>query len=200
MTNFRYGVVIDLRKCIGCHTCSVACKRENEVPLGVWRSWVKQVEKGQYPYVRKSFLPLLCNNCASPICVTVCPVKASYQRPDGVVLVDPHRCIGCRYCMAACPYDMRYINPLTPIVQKCQWCVHRLDRGLKPACVAACPTNARYIGNIHDPQSEVYRLIQSNAVMVMKPDMNTHPMVYYINADQLTMETRGGARWKRVHE
>jgi tetrathionate reductase subunit B len=102
--------------------------------------------------------------------------------------------------MAACPYDMRYINPLTPIVQKCHWCAPRLDRGLKPACVEACPTAARYIGNTLDPQSEVYRLIQSNAVMVMKPEMNTHPMVYYINADQLTMETRGGARWKRVHE
>ena len=89
MSNIRYGFVIDLRKCIGCHTCSVACKRENAVPLGVWRSWVKQVEKGTYPYIRKSFLPLLCNNCESPICVTVCPVKASYQRKDGIAMVDP---------------------------------------------------------------------------------------------------------------
>jgi tetrathionate reductase subunit B len=178
----------------------VACKRENNVPLGVWRSWVKQVEKGSYPYVRKAFLPLLCNNCESPICVTVCPVKASYQREDGLTLVDPHRCIGCRYCMAACPYDVRYINPLLPIVQKCDWCVHRLDQGLRPACVEACPTNARYIGNVRDPQSEIYRLIHSNPVMVMKPEMNTSPMVYYINADQLAMDARGGARWKKVHE
>jgi tetrathionate reductase subunit B len=102
--------------------------------------------------------------------------------------------------MAACPYDMRYINPLMPIVEKCHWCVHRLDRGLQPACVEACPTNARHIGDTRDPQGEIYRLIQSNPVMVMKPEMNTHPMVYYINADQITMDARGGALWKKVHE
>ena len=183
MANVRYGVIVDLRKCIGCHTCSVACKRENNVPLGVWRSWVKQIEKGSYPHVRKAYLPLLCNNCENPICVTVCPVKASYQRPDGIVMVDPHRCIGCRYCMAACPYDMRYVNPLTPIVQKCCWCDHRVDQGLKPACVQACPTQARIFGDLNDPNGEMVRILAGNPVQVNKPEMGTYPKVFYIEAD-----------------
>jgi len=200
MAKVRYAMVVDLRKCIGCHTCSVACKSENHVPLGGWRTWVKQVERGEYPRVMGTFLPLLCNNCDNPPCVHVCPVQASYRRPDGIVMVNPHRCIGCRMCMSACPYDMRYVNPLMPIVQKCHFCAHRLDKGLKPACVEACPTLALIIGNIHDPKSEVSRLILDNAFMVMKPEMNTHPMVYYINADLVTMEARGGAPWKRVHE
>ena len=183
MTQVRYGMVIDLRKCIGCHTCSVACKRENAVPLGVWRSWVKQIEKGRYPHVRKSFLPLLCNNCENPICVTVCPVRASYQRKDGIVLVDPHRCIGCRYCMAVCPYDARYINPRVNIVEKCYWCFHRVDQGMKPACVEACPPGARIFGDLNDPDQEVGRLLATNPVQVIKPEMGTYPKVFYIEAD-----------------
>jgi len=183
MAHVRYGMVIDLRKCIGCHTCSVACKRENAVPLGVWRSWVKQIEKGRYPYVRKSFLPLLCNNCENPICVTVCPVKASYQRKDGIVLVDPHRCIGCRYCMAVCPYDARYINPRVNIVEKCYWCFHLVDQGMKPACVDACPPQARIFGDLNDPNQELGKLLATNPVQVIKPEMGTYPKVFYIEAD-----------------
>ncbi len=190
MADVRYGMVIDLRKCLGCHTCSVACKQENAVPLGVWRSWVKQVEKGRYPYVRKSFLPLLCNNCENPICVTVCPVKASYRRKDGIVLVDPHRCIGCRYCMAVCPYDARYVNPRVNIVEKCYWCEHRVDQGLKPACVQACPTGARVFGNLNDHASEIARLLASNPIQVIKPEMGTYPRVFYIEADLDALKTR----------
>jgi len=189
MANVRYGMVIDLRKCIGCHTCSVACKSENSVPLGVWRSWVKQIEKGRYPNVRKSFLPLLCNNCENPICVTVCPVKASYRREDGIVLVDPHRCIGCRYCMAVCPYDARYVNPLVNIVEKCYWCDHLVDRGLKPACVQACPTQARIFGDINDHNAEIGRLLATSPVQVIKPEMGTNPKVFYIEADLDAMKT-----------
>ena len=189
MTSVRYGFVIDLRKCIGCHTCSVACKRENTVPLGVWRSWVKQVEKGSYPYIRKSFLPLLCNNCENPICVTVCPVKASYRRKDGIVLVDPHRCIGCRYCMAVCPYDARYVNPRVNIVEKCYWCEHLIDQGMKPACVDACPTQARIFGDINDHNNEVVKLLATNPVQVIKPEMGTYPKVFYIGADLEAMKT-----------
>jgi tetrathionate reductase subunit B len=176
-------MVIDLKRCIGCHTCSVACKRENAVPLGVWRSWVKQIEKGRYPHVRKSFLPLLCNNCENPICVTVCPVRASYQRKDGIVLVDPHRCIGCRYCMAVCPYDARYINPRVNIVEKCYWCFHRVDQGIKPACVEACPPHARIFGDLNDPNQELAKLLATNPVQVIKPEMGTYPKVFYIEAD-----------------
>ena len=189
MAQVRYGMVIDLRKCLGCHTCSVACKQENAVPLGVWRSWVKQVEKGRYPYVRKSFLPMLCNNCENPICVTVCPVKASYRRRDGIVLVDPHRCIGCRYCMAVCPYDARYVNPRVNIVEKCYWCDHRVDQGLKPACVRSCSTQARIFGDLNDPGSEIGRLLVSSPAQVIKPEMGTYPKVFYVEANLDALKT-----------
>ena len=143
MSKIKYGMVIDLRRCIGCHTCEVACKMENRVPLGVWQAWVKQIEKGSYPNVRKSFLPILCDHCDNPSCVTVCPTKASFKRKDGIVIIDPHTCIGCGYCMMACPYAVRYIHPIQKIVQKCSFCSHRIDAGLKPACVEACATGAR---------------------------------------------------------
>jgi len=191
----RYAMLIDLRRCIGCHTCSVACKSANNVPLGVWRSWVKQIEKGRYPYVTKSFLPSLCNQCENPVCVTVCPTKASYKRRDGIVLIDPHRCIGCRYCMAACPYDVRYVNPLKRIVQKCEFCVHRIDSNLLPACVEVCPVGARIFGDLNDPKSELARLMATHPVQVLKPEMATKPQVFYIDADLEVMEAKGGAPW-----
>lgn len=179
----RYVMVIDLRKCIGCHSCSVACKVENDVPLGVFSSWVKVIQKGKYPNVSRSFLPVLCNNCENPICVTNCPVGASYKRDDGIVMVDPHRCIGCHYCMASCPYDVRYVNPLKRIVQKCSFCFHRVDAGLEPACVETCLGGARFFGDKNDPTSKVSQLLATNPVQVLKPEMATNPQVYYIGAD-----------------
>lgn len=190
----RYAMVIDLRRCIGCHSCSVACKAENAVPLGVWQSWVKQIEKGRYPYVRKFFLPTLCNNCGSPICLQNCPTKATYQREDGIVMVDEHRCIGCKYCIASCPYDVRYVNPIKRIVQKCSWCHHRLDAGLEPACVNTCPVRARIFGNLRDPTSEVARVISENPVQVLKQNMATFPQVYYIGADRAVMDPFKGTK------
>lgn len=185
----RYGFLIDLRRCIGCHTCSVACKNENAVPLGVWRAWVKQVEKGTYPNVRKHFLPILCNNCEKPICVTVCPVRATYKLDNGIVYIDPHRCIGCRYCMAACPYGVRYANPLHHIAEKCDWCLHLVEAGLKPACVEACPGGARMFGDLNDPKEQITRLIATNSTGVIKPEMGTDPHAFYINLEQAAVES-----------
>lgn len=179
----RYAMLVDCGRCTGCHTCSVACKAENNVPLGCWRSWVKQVEKGAFPRVRRRNIPLLCNNCEEPICATVCPVKATYQREDGVVLVDQHRCIGCRYCMAACPYDVRYLNPLTGTVQKCTWCHHRLEAGLVPACVDVCPTSARRFGDLTDPKGLLAGALSSAPTQRLRPEMGTGPMVFYIDLD-----------------
>jgi tetrathionate reductase subunit B len=184
----RYGMVIDLRKCMGCNTCSVSCKVENDVPPGVFRSWVKVVEKGTYPNVRRSFLPVLCNNCENPICLQNCPVKATWQREDGIVIVDPHRCIGCKYCIASCPYNVRHINPIRKIVQKCTFCHHRVDAGLQPACVESCPPGARIFGDLNDPDSEISKLLVENATQVLKPEMGTDPRVFYIAADKAAMD------------
>ncbi|MFQ6092320.1 MAG: 4Fe-4S dicluster domain-containing protein [bacterium] len=195
MAKIRYAMVIDLRKCIGCHSCSVACKAELDVPLGVFASWVKIIEKGTYPNVSRSFLPSLCNNCENPICVTNCPVEASYKREDGIVMVDPHRCIGCHYCMASCPYDVRYVNPLKDIVQKCSFCVHRVEAGIEPACVETCLGAARFFGDMNDTKSTVAQLLATNPVHVLKPEMATDPRVYYIGADLDVMDPLKG--WKK---
>lgn len=187
----RYAIGIDLNKCIGCHTCEMACKLENKVPISVWRIWVKEGLKGKFPLVRKVFLPVLCNHCENPTCVTVCPVKASIKREDGIVIVDPHRCIGCRYCMAACPYGMRHINPLIGIVQKCDFCLHRVENNNQPACVSSCPGKALVFGDLNDKNSEIYRFVTENNVSVLKEDTGNHPQAFYAGLDFSIADKKG---------
>lgn len=180
----RYAMVIDTRRCIGCQACSVACKAEFEVPLGETRSWVEFIEKGTFPNVRRSFLPRLCNQCEEPACVPVCPTGATYKREqDGIVVVDADICIGCKYCMQACPYGVRFINPRTGAADKCDFCLHRVQNGLVPACVNTCQGRARIFGDLNDPESEVSKLVAIHATTVLRPDMGTEPMVFYIDAD-----------------
>jgi Fe-S-cluster-containing dehydrogenase component/formate-dependent nitrite reductase membrane component NrfD len=179
----RYGFVIDQRKCIGCHACTVACKEENQVPLGAFRTWVKYVERGAYPYTRRYFSVLRCNHCDDAPCVTICPTVALYRRDDGIVDFDNSRCIGCKSCMQACPYDALYIDPDTSTAAKCHYCAHRVEVGLEPACVVVCPEQAIIAGDLDDPASRIARLVATEQVQVRKPEQGTRPKVFYLGAD-----------------
>jgi tetrathionate reductase subunit B len=180
----QYAMVIDARRCYGVHACTVACKAEYKVPLGENRSWVEEIEKGDYPNVSRSFLPRLCNHCEEPACVKVCPTGATWKREeDGIVVIDKDVCIGCKYCVQACPYDMRFLNPDTGTADKCDFCIHRVSQGLEPACVEACPSRARIFGDINDPESAVSKLVAENPVTVLRAEKGTKPNVYYIGAD-----------------
>lgn len=180
----RYGMVVDMRKCIGCQACTVSCSVENLPPIGQFRTTVLQYEvtkkDGQSPAMVS--LPRLCNHCDNPPCVPVCPVQATFQREDGIVLVDNERCTGCGYCVQACPYDARFINHETQTADKCTFCEHRLEAGLLPACVESCVGGARVIGDLKDPNSTVSHLIKEHQgeLKVLKPGMNTSPHVFYI--------------------
>jgi Fe-S-cluster-containing dehydrogenase component/formate-dependent nitrite reductase membrane component NrfD len=179
----RYGFVIDQRKCIGCHACTVACKEENAVPLGVNRTWVKYIEKGTFPDTRRYFTVLRCNHCDDAPCVTICPTVALYRRPDGIVDFDGARCIGCKSCMQACPYDALYIDPETQTAAKCHYCAHRVEVGLEPACAVVCPVQAIVAGDLDDPGTPIARLVATQQVQVRKPEQGTQPKLYYLGAE-----------------
>lgn len=183
----NFGFVIDNRSCIGCHACSTACKSENEVPLGVNRTWVKTVEQGVYPDTRRRFQVSRCNHCANPPCVRICPTSAMYQRDDGIVEFDKNACIGCKSCLQACPYDAIYIDPETKTAAKCHYCSHRVDIGLEPACVVVCPTHAIVAGDLDDPASEISKLVASHATTVRKPEQGTQPKLLYIDGSEIAL-------------
>jgi tetrathionate reductase subunit B len=196
----QYGMVIDVRRCIGCHACTVACKAEFDVPLGENRAWVEYVDKGVYPNVGRSFLPRLCNHCSEPPCVSVCPTNATYKREqDGIVVIDDGLCIGCKYCIQACPYDARFLNPVTEIADKCDFCIHRVSKGLAPSCVNTCVGGARIFGDLADPDSNVSQLIAKNRVTVLRGEMGTLPNVYYIGADLTDESDAGRPEVRKVH-
>ena len=183
----NYGFLIDQSKCIGCHACSTACKSENQVPLGVYRTWVKYVETGSYPDVRRRFQVTRCNHCVNPPCVRICPVTAMYQREDGIVEFDPSICIGCKSCMQACPYDSIYLDPETNTAAKCTFCAHRIDVGLEPACVVVCPEHAILAGDLNDPASEISRKLATSQVTVRKPEQGTGPKLFYIQGNDWSL-------------
>ncbi len=183
----NYGFLINNDTCIGCHACSTACKSENEVPLGVQRTWVKSVETGEYPNVTRSFQVTRCNHCANPPCVRICPVTAMYQRDDGIVEFDPDVCIGCKACMQACPYDAIYIDPNSGTAAKCHYCAHKVDLGLEPACVVVCPEHAILAGDLDDPDTEIAKAVAKNKVTVRKPEQGTAPKLYYIGGEDVAM-------------
>jgi len=178
----QYGFVIDQRKCIGCHACTVACKSENEVPLGKFRTWVKYVDKGTFPSVRRHFTVLRCNHCDAAPCVDICPVNALHKRKDAIVDLNKDYCIGCRACMQACPYDAIYLNEDTGTAEKCHYCAHRTELGLEPACVVVCPERAIVAGDMSNPDSGISQLLASQPTTRRKLEKGTKPRVYYVDA------------------
>jgi Fe-S-cluster-containing dehydrogenase component/formate-dependent nitrite reductase membrane component NrfD len=178
----RFGFVIDQRRCIGCHACTVACKSENEVPLGKFRTWVKYVDKGTFPKVRRHFTVLRCNHCDAAPCVEICPVNALHKRKDAIVDLDRDLCIGCRACMQACPYDAIYLNDDTGTAEKCHYCAHRTELGLEPACVVVCPERAIIAGDTEDPESGIAKLLASQKTSQRKLEKGTKPRVWYVDA------------------
>lgn len=190
----RWGKVIDQTRCIGCHACSTACKSENDVPLGVNRTYVKYVDVGIFPAVRRAIQVTRCNQCDHPPCVAACPTAAMHRRDDGIVDFDKSICIGCQACIAACPYDAIFINPEDHSAEKCNFCAHRIEVGLEPACVIVCPTEAIMIGDLENQDSRVARYVNRDVVSVRRPEKETHPKLFYKGAHQLTLDPLAAAR------
>jgi Fe-S-cluster-containing dehydrogenase component/formate-dependent nitrite reductase membrane component NrfD len=184
----RYGFAIDQRTCIGCHACTVACKTEHGIPLGQFRTWVKYVDSGTFPDTHRDFAVLRCNHCTDAPCVTICPTGALFKRPDGIVDFDRDVCIGCKSCMQACPYDAIYIDKDTSTAAKCNFCAHRIDNNLEPACVTVCPTHSIWVGDLDDPDAGISRLLAENESLVRAPEQGTSPNVHYIGASSLTLD------------
>ncbi|MCP4203187.1 MAG: 4Fe-4S dicluster domain-containing protein [bacterium] len=202
-----FGMGIQVDKCIGCGKCVEACKAENDVPREPYyfRTWVERyvihndgdvsvdspeggirgfpLHEGESDVLRSFFVPKLCNQCDNPPCVQVCPVGATFKTDDGVVLVDSDYCIGCRYCIQACPYGARYLDPRTNTADKCTFCYHRITQGLLPACVEVCPTGARIFGELNALASPLRRLMRMSSLQVLKPALNTEPKVFYSKLD-----------------
>jgi Fe-S-cluster-containing dehydrogenase component len=200
-----WGMIIDIEKCIGCGNCVRACAEENGVPEHFFRTWVERYQvsgfDSEHPQVdspnggkdgfpprsaslhKEFFVPKLCNHCADSPCVQVCPVGATFESPDGLVLVDQDYCLGCRYCVQACPYGCRYIDERKQVVDKCSLCYHRISKGLTTACCETCPTGARQLVDLKDPNDPVHEFLRNNTVQVLKPQMATGSKVFYKGLD-----------------
>ncbi|MSO58583.1 MAG: 4Fe-4S dicluster domain-containing protein [Thermoleophilia bacterium] len=194
-------MLVDLRTCIGCHACSVACKAEFDVPLSVFRDTVKYAEEGVYPAVTRHFLPVLCNHCEDAPCLSACPTGAIGRLPGGEVVIHDGDCNVNRFCQAACPYGAIYIDPYAKVAQKCTFCDHRTAEGRQPACVEACPTRCRIFGDLDDPASEIAAKVKANTTTVWKPEAGTRPRVLYIDPrGGLRLIADGGVQGAASHE
>ncbi len=196
----NYGFVINNKTCIGCHACTVACKSEHDVPIGVNRTHVKYIEKGSYPDSTREFSVHRCNHCEDSPCTKICPTTALFTRSDGIVDFDDDRCIGCKSCMQACPYDALYIDPNKGTAAKCNYCAHRIEHSYEPACVIVCPTESIVSGDLSDPESAISQLVATHNTTVRKPESGAEPNLYYIDAseemlDPMATELTGSGMW-----
>lgn len=176
----RYGMAIDLAKCVGCNACTVACQAQNE--LDEHERWIRveTKEEGRFPAATRKVLTVQCQHCGNPACVNVCPTKASYKHRDGFVLIRQDWCIGCKYCVVACPYQARVFNEHSGLTGKCIFCQPRVEKGVQPACLVACPAGARTFGDLNDPQSDVSKVINRRKSSRLRVDLRTDPNIYYL--------------------
>lgn len=175
----RYAMAVDTKKCVGCSACAIACKEENALPLENTRCWVETETRGTYPNLAMEIRGERCEHCSDAPCVTNCPTGASFYGEGGVVLVDHDLCTGCKACIAACPYEARYIHP-AGYADKCTFCLHRVKKGLEPACVAACPTTSIAFGDVNDPASSISRLLHERQSKQIHTDAGTKPNLYFL--------------------
>ncbi len=176
----RFAMTMDTRKCVGCSACVVACKNENQVPAGHARDWVVQEVGGRFPNLWMEIRSERCNHCEDAPCVKTCPTGASYvAQPGGVVMVHGNKCIGCKACITACPYDARFVHP-EGYVTKCTFCHHRTSKGGQPACASVCPTFSLQFGDLDDPSSEVSQLLASRKHKVLLPEAGTEPKMHFL--------------------
>ncbi len=175
----RYAMAVDTKRCVGCSDCVVACQTENNVPVGYCRDWIVEETIGAYPDLTLEIRSERCNHCEDAPCVRCCPTSASHIAEGGIVLVEPDDCIGCKACIASCPYDARFVHP-EGYVDKCTFCIHRVREGKKPACVSVCPTTAMIFGDIDDKNSEISKALRSRKHKTLIPEAGTKPQVYYL--------------------
>ncbi|MEQ1568348.1 MAG: 4Fe-4S dicluster domain-containing protein [Myxococcota bacterium] len=191
----KLGFLVDLDLCMGCKACEVACKSENNVPVGSWRLRVKYVDSGTYPEARRAFTPMRCNHCSNAPCQRSCPVSALHYLDNGIVNIDKDRCIGCAACVMACPYGSIYMDPETNTADKCTYCAHRVEGGLEPACVVACPTGANLFGDLDDAESVISKYISEHGdARVRKPEKGTEPTHFYTGGGAVHLDPLASRR------
>ena len=207
MSQHWWAMLVDIEKCIGCGSCVRACQKENDVPDGFYRTWIERYRvvnvdgvetihvdspdggKNGFsalpnePDAKEFFVPKMCNHCVDSPCTQVCPVGATFETPDGVVLIDQKYCLGCRYCVQACPYGCRFIHPETNTAQKCTLCYHRITQGLTTACCEVCPTGARQLADLKNPKDPINEYLRTHSVQVLKPHLATGAKLYYNGLD-----------------